>query len=367
MKIGPYEVVRQLGKGGMSEVYEAVNPRLGSTHAVKVYAYAKEDAEVRKRFVAEGAMLAKLNHPRIVRVTDCGELEDGRPYFVMDPILSPEGKPQSLGDVPDGSVDEETVGRWYDDIRDGLAYVHAKGIVHRDLKLQNVMVGPDGHVVLTDFGISRVFDPKGNGETVIDPVQTIVQMRDGKNPVMGSLGYMAPELEMGLQATPKSDWYALGVLVYRLLTGTWCDARTNVAATLETYDPVWQRIVPKLLHSNPEGRACLSYSEEKTADREAAEALLEGKWLREKARGHFARHAARWLAAALVVSGLAVGYWAQSLRTRDNPWRARVLEVRNALQRTVSNAGDDWSFMDDDGFRKPITRSIDALSEILDK
>jgi len=221
--------------------------------------------------------------------------------------------------------------------------------------------------VLTDFGISRVFDPKGNGETVIDPVQTIVQMRDGKNPVMGSLGYMAPELELGLQATPKSDWYALGVLVYRLLTGTWCDARTDVAATLETYDPVWRRIIPKLLHSNPEGRACLSYAAEKARDAEMTEAALEEKWLREKVRGHFARHAARWLAAVLLLSGLAAGYIVLSLRTRDNPWRARVLDVRNDLQRMVSNDDDDWSFMDEESFRKSITGSIDALNEILEK
>ena len=95
---------------------------------------------------------------------------------------------------------------------------------------------------------------------------------EGRSTVKGMKGYMAPEIEMGMPASPKSDWYALGVIAYKLLTGMWCDAKTDVGGTLETYDPVWKRIIPKLLHSNPEGRECLSYSEEKAKDREAQEA-----------------------------------------------------------------------------------------------
>ena len=84
--------------------------------------------------------------------------ETGAPYFVMDLVLDESGQPKSLADVEPGSVDEETIGRWYDDLREGLAYIHSKGVVHRDLKLQNVLIGPDGHAVLTDFGVSKVFD-----------------------------------------------------------------------------------------------------------------------------------------------------------------------------------------------------------------
>jgi len=327
VKIGECETVRLLGKGGMSEVYEAESARLGSRHAVKVYAYPKEDDEVRRRFVAEGQMLAKLNHPRVVRVTDFGTTEAGRPYFVMDLVLSPEGHPQTLADIPDGSVDEETIGRWYDDIREGLAYIHAKGVVHRDLKLQNVMIGPDGHAVLTDFGISRVCGPDDGGEAVVDPVQTIIRVRDGKSPVMGSLGYMAPELELGLPATSKSDWYALGVLVYRLLTGTWCDARTDVVTTLSTFDPVWQRIVPKLLHANPEGRACLSYAEERMKDMSAAEAAAEDRYLAEKRRGHVARHVARYVGGVSLLLVVVAGWCVHELRSRGEAWRLRMQMV----------------------------------------
>ena len=299
MTIGGMKVVRLLGKGGMSEVYEVERPSTGSRHALKLFAYPKEDAEVRARFEAEGRLLAKLSHPRIVKVTDIGvDDASGRPYFVMDLILDRDGEVKTLGDIPDGEADEDTVGKWYDDIREGLEYIHSRGIVHRDLKLQNVMVGPDGHAVITDFGVSKIFAQEGQNVTVVDPVQTIVRLREGRSLVMGSLGYMAPEIEMGMPASPKSDWYALGVIAYKLLTGMWCDAKTDVTGTLDTYDPVWKRIIPKLLHSNPEGRECLSYSEEKARDREAQEVEWEERWIAAKSRGHFARHIARYAVAA---------------------------------------------------------------------
>ena len=253
----------------MSEVYEAEHLRLGSQHAIKFFTYAKNVDGVKERFLAEGKLLAKLSHPRVVRVTDAGtDPETQQPYFVMDLVTDPEGKVRSLADVPGGGVDELQVGMWYDDLREGLAYIHAKGVIHRDLKLENVLIGPDGHAVLTDFGISKI-GATAEDDPMVDSVQTVIRLRDGKAPLMGSLGYMAPELEMGAAASPQSDYYALGVIVFRLLTGTWCDARTDVVGDLETYDPVWRKIIPKLLHANPRGRECLSWRELKTAEEES--------------------------------------------------------------------------------------------------
>lgn len=269
MTFGAYKVVRELGKGGMSEVYEVENVRLGSRHALKLFTYSGDVAEVRDRFLAEGTLLARLSHPRIVRVTDVGVDEaTGRPYFVMDLIVQASGETCTLADIPPGGADEQDIARWYEDLREGLAYIHGKGVIHRDLKLQNVLIGPDGHAVITDFGISKITN-KDLGEK-LDPVQTIVRMRDGKAPLMGSLGYMAPELEMGQPASVASDWYSLGVLVFKLLTGVWYDAHMAVRETLETYDPVWLQILPKLLHANPQGRECLSWTELKAASDEAA-------------------------------------------------------------------------------------------------
>ena len=122
-RIGEYELGEKLGEGGMGEVYAATHVRLGSRHALKLFAYPKADAdEVRARFEQEGRLLARLRHPRVVRVSDFGtDAASGRPYFAMDLVLAPEGRPRSLADVASGAADEETIARWYDDLREGLA------------------------------------------------------------------------------------------------------------------------------------------------------------------------------------------------------------------------------------------------------
>ena len=372
MKIGDYETVRLLGKGGMSEVHEVENRRLGSRYALKMFAYAKgkEDEEVLGRFRTEGQLLAKLNHPRIVKVVDFGnDPGTGRPYFVMDLVLDGDGETRSLADVQAGSADEETIGRWYDDIREALAYIHGKGVIHRDLKLQNVLIGPDGHVVLTDFGISRIFDPDGKGSVIVDTIQTLVRVKEGRSLVMGSLGYMAPEIEMGVAASPASDWYALGVIVYRLLTGTWCDARTDVNGALAGYDPVWRDIIPKLLHSNPAARECVSYAEAKRAAADAAELAAEERYLREKRRGHFARHLARWLAAfALLLAGSLVylqlkhGFErkAWELERRSPGARAAVGPTFDELFAIPAEAKADAVFDEQDNLLMPSSEDLAA-------
>lgn len=347
-KIGVYEVVRLLGKGGMSEVYEVENPRLGSRHALKLYTYEKDDPEVRDRFQVEGKLLARLNHPRIVKVTDLGTEETtGRPYFVMDLILDENGGMKLLSDVQPGTVDEEVIGRWYDDVREGLAYIHKNGVIHRDLKLQNVLIGPDGHAVLTDFGISKIFDAKGDGVQIVDTVRTLVKVKEGRSLVMGSLGYMAPELEMGVAASPQSDWYALGVIVYRLLTGTWCDSRTDIVGTLETYSPAWSRILPKLLHSNPNGRECLSFSDEIRADREREEMESEEKWLKAKSRAHNARHVARYVAGAAVVLIVLAAFWGRESNSRQKLFRAELQDAVGLIDTAIdkiSTSQDEAEF-----------------------
>ena len=372
-KIGPYVIVRLLGKGGMSEVYEVENPRLGSRHALKLFTYKKDDPGVEDRFMVEGRLLARLNHPRIVKVSDFGTDEaSGKPYFVMDLVLNEHGEMQLLSDVEPGTVDEETVGRWYDDLREGLAYIHANGVIHRDLKLQNVLIGPDGHAVITDFGISKIFDAKGDGVQIVDTVKTLVKVREGRSLVMGSLGYMAPELEMGVTASPQSDYYALGVIIYRLLTGTWCDARTDIQGTLETYDPVWRRIIPKLLHSNPNGRECLSYAAGRRADLERAELAAEERWMREKARGHVARHVARYLSGAIVlvviVSAFVLRGRSADRRILDSELRDITDLVDSARARIESTRMDaEFDFMNkktvlDDGSAELIEPESSASS-----
>lgn len=342
MRIGEYETSDLLGKGGMSEVYKAEHVRIGSLHALKRYAYPHEDPEVRQRFEQEGRLLARLDHPRIVKVTDFGtDPESGCPYFVMSFVSDAEGRCRSLADVPAVELDEELIGRWYDDMREALAYIHARGIVHRDLKLQNVLIGPDGHAVLTDFGISRVFEPADGKSVVTNLVDTVLRMRDGKSMVMGSIGYMAPELEMGVAASPQSDWYALGVIVYKLLTGTWCDARTDILAALETYDPVWSRILPGLLHANPAGRSCVGYAEEKERLREEAELELENLRILKKRR----RFVRRWVSVGcvggfLLLCGIGVWHYGGLARELMNARRLLAQPSFDGLFEVPAGAGE---------------------------
>ncbi len=275
-QVADWKFVRLLGKGGAAEVFEVENVRLGTRAAIKLFSCAKDkDGEVRTRFLAEAALLARLNHPRLVRVFDYGiDPVSNRPYFVMDIILDPSGVPKTLADNEFGGADEDHVAMWYDDIRDALAYIHARGIVHRDIKLQNVLVGPDGHAVLSDFGIAKIFDTSLRQKVGLSPEATLLAAK-GRRTVMGSLGYFAPELEMGMAASPASDYYALGVLVFFLLTGTWCEPRTDLESALRTYDPVWREVLPKLLHANPSARECLSWRECAMRNREAAAARAE--------------------------------------------------------------------------------------------
>lgn len=311
-----WKIVRLLGRGGMAEVYEAEDVRLGTQYALKLFTYARGEAEAaRARFFDEAKLLAKLHHPRLVRVYDYGE-ENGHPYFVMELVLDPDGQPRTLADVGEGGADEDQVAMWYEDLRQGLEYIHGKGILHRDLKLQNVLLGPDGHVVLSDFGVAKIFSPELQADLGVSAERTLMAVRDGKQMVMGSVGYMAPEVEMGVAASKESDFYALGVLIFHLLTGVWCDARTDVAGDLETYNPVWTQILPKLLHLNPAGRACPSWHELDRAQREKE--AYEAQCLVDKTRDKLARakRAKKVLAAVAVVfcalGGLAGGWLFQT-------------------------------------------------------
>ena len=340
-EIGCYRIVRFLGKGGMSEVYEAEHVRLGSRHAVKFFTYEKNVDGVKERFLAEGKLLAKLAHPRVVRVTDAGiDPETQQPYFVMGLVADPDGNVRSLADVPKGAADEQQIADWYEDVREGLAYIHSRGIIHRDLKLENVLIGPDGHAVLTDFGISKIAEAE-DGAAVVDSVQTIVNLKDGKRLVMGSIGYMAPELEMGAAASPQSDYYALGVLVFHLLTGTWCDARTDVAGYLETFDPVWRQILPKLLHSNLRGRECPSWRELK--EKQEEDLLFEMESELESVRGSERKGKRRlWvISTALLAILVAAGLIGVFLQRQISHTRQELSRARQELSRVPPPTFED--------------------------
>ncbi len=204
---GRYELGDKLGSGGMSNVYRATDLTLERAVAVKILAeHLSDDERFVARFRREALAVAKLIHPNIVQVYDTG-LDEGRHYIVMEYV---EGRSGAQILQRQGAFDPGTAAEAGIQACAGLDYAHRRGIIHRDVKPGNLMVvgGPVGGgamtVKLTDFGIARAIE-----QTRITQVGSVV----------GTAAYLAPEQVRGEEATPATDVYALGVVLYQFLTG----------------------------------------------------------------------------------------------------------------------------------------------------
>ncbi len=229
--VNGYRFIRLLGEGGMGRVWEAEKD--GVRVALKVFMVEHGNRDfLLSRFRAEAPLVAHLNHAGIVRVRDWGVDEATQaPYFAMDLVLNARGEPETLETARrSGDISLARLERWYRELSAALAYLHAQGIVHRDVKLENVLLDAEDHAVLTDFGVARVFDAELRRELQIDTT-FIEGETTGTRPVMGTYWYIPPEVRSGAPVSPASDRYALGVLFFRLLTGAWYEPplkdRTN--------------------------------------------------------------------------------------------------------------------------------------------
>ena len=204
--VGSYRIARRIGAGGMGEVYRGVQPHIGSRVAIKVLSHecAKSPALV-ERFFAEARAVNVIRHENIVNVIDLSALPDGRPYIVMEHL---EGAPLSailrrFGPLPLG-----TLTRVIGDVLDALDAAHAKGVVHRDLKPDNVFVSRSGRAKVLDFGIAKL---RPDLAALSDATRT--------GALLGTPHYMSPEQALGQSVDPRSDLYSAGVILYECATG----------------------------------------------------------------------------------------------------------------------------------------------------
>ena len=197
--LGPYRILREIGRGGMAIVYEAYQPSLDRRVAIKVpHAWLLADPKFVERFRREARLAANLTHPHIVTIHEIGE-EQGTPFIVMEWL---EGMPLDRW-LAAAKPSLQAVLQALLGVGVALDAAHAKGVVHRDIKPSNIMITADRGGVLTDFGIAKL----------------LAQATQSTSGVMGTPNYMAPEVLKGQPTTAASDIYALGVMLYQIVVG----------------------------------------------------------------------------------------------------------------------------------------------------
>ena len=242
-KLGRYDVISRLGRGGMGEVYRARDTRLKRDVAIKISA-----VHFSERFEREARAVAAINHPHICTLYDVGPN-----YLVMELV---EG--QTLGErIARGPIALDEALSISRQIAEALNAAHTKGIIHRDLKPSNVKITSDGVVKVLDFGLSKLTDdpPAASDGHRICPPRTVSATQPGV--VLGTAAYMSPEQARGEKVDKRADIWSFGVVVYEMVTGQQLFARDTISATVaavQTFEPDWNR-VPPVLHRPL--RACL--------------------------------------------------------------------------------------------------------------
>ncbi len=229
--IGRYEIVSELGRGGMGVVFKAWEESLQRFVAIKMLGdQLTDDESLVTRFLREARAVADLNHPNVVQVFTV-DTHDGRPYFAMEYV---EG--ESLTELIRTSrrVDPKRAVRLLKEVATGLGAAHDKGVVHRDIKPDNIMLTKHGGVKVVDFGVAKVEDP--NTKLTATGI------------AVGTPNYVSPEVCLGLEVDKRSDLFSLGVVFYEMLTG---DTPFNADSPLEMLTKVAHAEIPDITAINP--------------------------------------------------------------------------------------------------------------------
>ena len=254
--IGPYFVLSSIGTGGMGEVYRAQDPRLGREVALKVIRRSNIDQDdALDRLLREAALASSLNHPNIVTIYDTGVVGQDR-YLAMELVDGATLRTLSAQGIRiDRSIH---IAR---QVAEALAVAHVAGIVHRDIKPDNVMVRPDGYVKLLDFGLARQHD--------VAATLAVTGHETDPGMVIGTVAYMAPEQARGETVAPEADIFAFGVVLYEMVTGKHPFLGPSQTATLNA-----------LMWETPEPPGLLNHELPRTLDQLIMEMLQKDARLR---------------------------------------------------------------------------------------
>jgi len=199
---GRYSVLKKLGEGGKGVVYKARDTVLNRVVAIKVLKTAVAGEESYSRFMREAQAVGRLNHPNIVTIYDVGK-EDEKQFFVLE-FIDGMNLRELMGTYPEGKCDIQTALRIGIDVGRALEYAHSQGILHRDVKPENVMITRDDTTKLMDFGLAKMLGQQGLTEEGV---------------IVGTVAYIAPEIALGRGADAKSDLYSFGAVLYEAVTG----------------------------------------------------------------------------------------------------------------------------------------------------
>ena len=261
-KIKHYEILKPLGKGGMGEVFLAQDTVLDRKVAIKFLPESmQKDEKARVRLLREAKAAASLDHPFICKIYETGEIE-GKAYIVMEYI---EGKDLSEK-LNEGILPLRDSLQMILEIAEALEEAHNKGIIHRDLKPSNIMLTPQGHVKVMDFGLAKQILPGGDEEAITKTLQASITEQGA---IVGTLAYMSPEQARGDKLDARSDIFSLGIILYEMISGKHPFTKPSAIETLssiirdphpptnvkpKSVNPLITPVLRKALAKEPENR-----------------------------------------------------------------------------------------------------------------